>query len=109
MRQTVEAVWNSRLRPTVLMSVLPFIRYKAVYNYKPQNSDELELREGDVVQVVEKCDDGWFVGMDFFQNRRNAYLFFLSFISSVSKIKQSFVEKKNLVACNNQPALLIVG
>lgn len=38
------------------------IRYKAIYNYRPQNSDELELREGDVVQVVEKCDDGWFVG-----------------------------------------------
>ncbi|TRY86498.1 hypothetical protein DNTS_017550 [Danionella cerebrum] len=36
--------------------------YKAVYNYKPQNRDELELREGDVVQVIEKCDDGWFVG-----------------------------------------------
>ncbi|XP_041793757.1 vinexin isoform X2 [Chelmon rostratus] len=36
--------------------------YKAVYNYKPQNADELELREGDVVQVMEKCDDGWFVG-----------------------------------------------
>ncbi|XP_024908880.1 vinexin isoform X2 [Cynoglossus semilaevis] len=39
----------------------PF-RYKAVYNYKPQNTDELELREGDIVQVMEKCDDGWFVG-----------------------------------------------
>lgn len=39
-------------------------RYKAVYNYKPQNSDELELREGDIVQVVEKCDDGWFVGKE---------------------------------------------
>ncbi|KAM7391529.1 hypothetical protein PAMP_022214 [Pampus punctatissimus] len=35
--------------------------FKAVYNYKPQNSDELELREGDIVQVMEKCDDGWFV------------------------------------------------
>ncbi|KAM9361035.1 vinexin isoform 2-T2 [Symphorus nematophorus] len=35
--------------------------YKAVYNYKPQNSDELELREGDIVQVMEKCDDGWYV------------------------------------------------
>ncbi|XP_069380108.1 vinexin isoform X12 [Paralichthys olivaceus] len=35
--------------------------YKAVYNYRPQNSDELELREGDIVQVMEKCDDGWFV------------------------------------------------
>uniref|UniRef100_A0A3B4AD84 Uncharacterized protein n=1 Tax=Periophthalmus magnuspinnatus TaxID=409849 RepID=A0A3B4AD84_9GOBI len=40
----------------------PLSVYKAVYNYKPQNSDELELREGDIVQVMEKCDDGWFVG-----------------------------------------------
>uniref|UniRef100_A0A1A7XC07 Sorbin and SH3 domain containing 3 n=1 Tax=Iconisemion striatum TaxID=60296 RepID=A0A1A7XC07_9TELE len=36
--------------------------YKAIYNYRPQNLDELELREGDIVQVLEKCDDGWFVG-----------------------------------------------
>uniref|UniRef100_A0AAY4AWX5 Sorbin and SH3 domain containing 3 n=1 Tax=Denticeps clupeoides TaxID=299321 RepID=A0AAY4AWX5_9TELE len=36
--------------------------YKAVYSYKPQNRDELELREGDIVQVMEKCDDGWYVG-----------------------------------------------
>lgn len=36
--------------------------YRALYNYKPQNNDELELREGDVVFVMEKCDDGWYVG-----------------------------------------------
>ncbi|KAJ8285871.1 hypothetical protein GJAV_G00031920 [Gymnothorax javanicus] len=36
--------------------------YKAIYNYKPQNGDELELQEGDIVLVMEKCDDGWFVG-----------------------------------------------
>ncbi|CAK6950210.1 vinexin isoform X2 [Scomber scombrus] len=44
---------------STMVQRLPF---KAVYNYKPQNSDELELREGDIVQVMEKCDDGWFVG-----------------------------------------------
>lgn len=38
------------------------ISYRALYNYKPQNSDELELHEGDVVYVLEKCDDGWYVG-----------------------------------------------
>ncbi|KAK5910292.1 hypothetical protein CesoFtcFv8_004139 [Champsocephalus esox] len=43
-------------------TAVPRHPHKAVYNYKPQNSDELELREGDVVQVMEKCDDGWFVG-----------------------------------------------
>uniref|UniRef100_A0A3B3B6X4 Sorbin and SH3 domain containing 2a n=1 Tax=Oryzias melastigma TaxID=30732 RepID=A0A3B3B6X4_ORYME len=36
--------------------------YQALYNYIPRNEDELELREGDVVDVMEKCDDGWFVG-----------------------------------------------
>ncbi|KAK3883729.1 hypothetical protein Pcinc_011963 [Petrolisthes cinctipes] len=38
------------------------VPYRALYNYKPQNDDELELVEGDVVMVMEKCDDGWFVG-----------------------------------------------
>ncbi|XP_073805868.1 sorbin and SH3 domain-containing protein 2 isoform X8 [Danio rerio] len=36
--------------------------FQAVYNYVPRNEDELELKEGDVVDVVERCDDGWFVG-----------------------------------------------
>ncbi|XP_037388741.1 sorbin and SH3 domain-containing protein 2 isoform X3 [Pygocentrus nattereri] len=36
--------------------------FQAVYNYVPRNEDELELREGDVIDVTEKCDDGWFVG-----------------------------------------------
>ncbi|XP_061575103.1 sorbin and SH3 domain-containing protein 2 isoform X2 [Cololabis saira] len=36
--------------------------FQALYNYAPRNEDELELREGDVVDVMEKCDDGWFVG-----------------------------------------------
>ncbi|XP_074531283.1 sorbin and SH3 domain-containing protein 1 isoform X5 [Halichoeres trimaculatus] len=36
--------------------------FKALYTYVPQNDDELELQEGDLVSVMEKCDDGWFVG-----------------------------------------------
>ncbi|XP_051774395.1 sorbin and SH3 domain-containing protein 1 isoform X4 [Ctenopharyngodon idella] len=36
--------------------------FQALYNYTPRNEDELELKEGDVVDVMEKCDDGWFVG-----------------------------------------------
>uniref|UniRef100_A0A914DFX7 Sorbin and SH3 domain-containing protein 1 n=1 Tax=Acrobeloides nanus TaxID=290746 RepID=A0A914DFX7_9BILA len=36
--------------------------YRAIYAYKPQHSDELELIENDIVFVVEKCDDGWFIG-----------------------------------------------
>ncbi|XP_057590712.1 sorbin and SH3 domain-containing protein 1 isoform X21 [Hippopotamus amphibius kiboko] len=37
--------------------------YQALYSYIPQNDDELELRDGDIVDVMEKCDDGWFVGI----------------------------------------------
>ncbi|XP_048712309.1 sorbin and SH3 domain-containing protein 1 isoform X28 [Caretta caretta] len=38
------------------------LSYQALYSYIPQNDDELELRDGDIVDVMEKCDDGWFVG-----------------------------------------------
>ena len=47
-----------------LIVTLPIYRfsYQALYSYIPQNDDELELRDGDIVDVMEKCDDGWFVG-----------------------------------------------
>ncbi|XP_053163099.1 sorbin and SH3 domain-containing protein 1 isoform X39 [Hemicordylus capensis] len=38
------------------------LSYQALYSYIPQNDDELELRDGDIIDVMEKCDDGWFVG-----------------------------------------------
>ncbi|XP_063163657.1 sorbin and SH3 domain-containing protein 1 isoform X4 [Candoia aspera] len=38
------------------------LTYRALYSYVPQNDDELELRDGDIIDVMEKCDDGWFVG-----------------------------------------------
>ncbi|XP_058044949.1 sorbin and SH3 domain-containing protein 1 isoform X11 [Ahaetulla prasina] len=38
------------------------LTYRALYSYIPQNDDELELRDGDIIDVMEKCDDGWFVG-----------------------------------------------
>ncbi|ETE59652.1 Vinexin, partial [Ophiophagus hannah] len=37
--------------------------YQALYHYRPQNEDELELQEGDRVDVMQQCDDGWFVGV----------------------------------------------
>ncbi|XP_062913277.1 vinexin isoform X1 [Mobula hypostoma] len=54
-------------QPTGSTMVLPtagvsWSTYRALYSYQPRNSDELELREGDLVHVLEKCDDGWFVG-----------------------------------------------
>ncbi|XP_059544342.1 E3 ubiquitin-protein ligase SH3RF3 isoform X1 [Myotis daubentonii] len=42
---------------------LPLNVYLALYTYKPQKSDELELRKGEMYCVLEKCQDGWFKGM----------------------------------------------
>lgn len=39
-----------------------FCSYRSLFKYVPQNPDELEMFEGDTVMVLEKCDDGWFVG-----------------------------------------------
>lgn len=39
-----------------------FCSYLALYAYKPQKADELELRKGEMYRVMEKCQDGWFKG-----------------------------------------------
>ncbi|XP_043918556.1 sorbin and SH3 domain-containing protein 2 isoform X2 [Protopterus annectens] len=51
-------------RPTIVQENFQTIgeQYQVLYNYNPRNEDELELREGDTIDVMEKCDDGWFVG-----------------------------------------------
>uniref|UniRef100_A0A3F2YWJ9 RING-type E3 ubiquitin transferase n=1 Tax=Anopheles epiroticus TaxID=199890 RepID=A0A3F2YWJ9_9DIPT len=36
--------------------------YIALYPYKPQKPDELELKKGAVYYVTERCQDGWFKG-----------------------------------------------
>ncbi|XP_011297754.1 SH3 domain-containing RING finger protein 3 isoform X3 [Fopius arisanus] len=36
--------------------------YIALYPYKPQKGDELELRKGGIYMVTERCQDGWFKG-----------------------------------------------
>ncbi|KAJ8934742.1 hypothetical protein NQ318_004970 [Aromia moschata] len=36
--------------------------YIALYPYKPQKVDELELRKGGIYMVTERCQDGWYKG-----------------------------------------------
>lgn len=55
---------------SLLITVCYCPRYRVLYNYKPQNEDELELAEGETVYVMEKCDDGWYVG----SSQRTGYL-----------------------------------
>ncbi|XP_026967902.1 sorbin and SH3 domain-containing protein 1 isoform X1 [Sagmatias obliquidens] len=51
-----------RVTPDRSQTSQDLFTYQALYSYIPQNADELELRDGDIVDVMEKCDDGWFVG-----------------------------------------------
>ncbi|MGH0144104.1 UNVERIFIED_CONTAM: hypothetical protein FKN15_063011 [Acipenser sinensis] len=47
---------------TAVKVQLPLNIYLALYAYKPQKTDELELRKGEMYRVTEKCQDGWFKG-----------------------------------------------
>ena len=58
----VKAIFSALIEPYLRLNTFFFYSYRAVYAYKPQNEDELELLEGDEVYVMEKCDDGWYVG-----------------------------------------------
>ena len=39
--------------------------YRVMFDYTPQNPDELELRVGDVISVTSKLDDGWWEGKSY--------------------------------------------
>lgn len=43
-------------------SLVSPVVYKAVFQYKATQTDELSLRCGELYQVTEKCHDGWFKG-----------------------------------------------
>ncbi|RCN53301.1 SH3 domain protein [Ancylostoma caninum] len=36
--------------------------YRALYRYAPTKDDEVALEVDDIIFVVEKCDDGWYIG-----------------------------------------------
>ncbi|KAG4066680.1 hypothetical protein HA402_007316 [Bradysia odoriphaga] len=46
---------------TAVIPSLP-ATYVALYPYKPQKSDELELKKGSIYFVTERCQDGWYKG-----------------------------------------------
>ncbi|XP_023679481.1 E3 ubiquitin-protein ligase SH3RF1 isoform X1 [Paramormyrops kingsleyae] len=56
-------------------------RYRVVVSYPPQSEAELELKEGDIVFVHKKREDGWFKGT--LQRNGRTGLFPGSFVDSV--------------------------
>lgn len=58
---TIAMNGNHRDEPAI-KQLSPHLTYRAMYPYMKQNDDEMELREGDIITVVEQCADGWYVG-----------------------------------------------
>lgn len=48
--------------PLIVLSPHHPSRYRVVVSYPPQSEAELELKEGDIVFVHRKREDGWFKG-----------------------------------------------
>ena len=46
-------------RPRHKHTTLRVPRYRVMFPYRHQNEDELDLEEGDMIQVLEQCPDGW--------------------------------------------------
>jgi len=47
----------------MLLMMMMLCRHRVLYDYEPRHADELELREGDLVTVMRRYDDGWCVGV----------------------------------------------
>lgn len=60
--------------------LLPRERYRVVVSYPPQSEAEIELKEGDVVFVHKKREDGWYKGT--LQRNGRTGLFPGSFVES---------------------------
>lgn len=56
-------------------------RYRVVVSYPPQSEAELELKEGDIVFVHKKREDGWFKGT--LQRNGKTGLFPGSFVENI--------------------------
>ncbi|KAK0174069.1 hypothetical protein PV328_007186 [Microctonus aethiopoides] len=49
-----------RPKPSPIVSNLP--KVKALYDYSPQDLDELALKEGDIVELIKEHEGGWWHG-----------------------------------------------
>ncbi|KAF9432077.1 hypothetical protein BGZ76_011298 [Entomortierella beljakovae] len=67
------SVPSSPISPTRISSLFPNLPHgqkfvRAIYNFDASADEELSLRKGDIVRVIEKIDDGWWDGELFDKN-----------------------------------------
>ncbi|KAI1301632.1 E3 ubiquitin-protein ligase SH3RF3 [Halotydeus destructor] len=60
-RNTSASLVPKQMHTTTSPPCVP-VFYVALFNYKAQKNDELELRKNEFYVVTEKCQDGWFKG-----------------------------------------------
>ncbi|KAM5181907.1 E3 ubiquitin-protein ligase SH3RF3 [Mantella aurantiaca] len=72
---------------------LPLNIYLALYAYKPQKNDELELRKGEMYRVIEKCQDGWFKGTSLRTGASG--VFPGNYVTPVSRMPAGLVQARN--------------
>ncbi|XP_063809898.1 E3 ubiquitin-protein ligase SH3RF3 isoform X3 [Pseudophryne corroboree] len=72
---------------------LPLNIYLALYAYKPQKNDELELRKGEMYRVTEKCQDGWFKGTSLRTGASG--VFPGNYVTPVSRLPAGLVQARN--------------
>ncbi|XP_075446423.1 E3 ubiquitin-protein ligase SH3RF3 isoform X4 [Ascaphus truei] len=72
---------------------LPLNIYLALYAYKPQKNDELELRKGEMYRVTEKCQDGWFKGTSLRTGLSG--VFPGNYVTPVSRLPTGLVQARN--------------
>ncbi|XP_075056386.1 E3 ubiquitin-protein ligase SH3RF3 isoform X2 [Mixophyes fleayi] len=72
---------------------LPLNIYLALYAYKPQKNDELELRKGEMYRVTEKCQDGWFKGTSLRTGASG--VFPGNYVTPVSRMPAGLVQARN--------------
>ncbi|XP_077338709.1 E3 ubiquitin-protein ligase SH3RF3 isoform X1 [Lithobates pipiens] len=85
---------------------LPLNVYLALYAYKPQKNDELELRKGEMYRVIEKCQDGWFKGTSL--RNGTSGVFPGNYVTPVSRMPAGLLQARNCamgvpIASRNSP------
>lgn len=71
-----------------------FCRFVALYNYKPQKEDEVELKKGDYYSVAEACQDGWLKGRCLKTGK--AGVFPGNYVQPVRSVSQSVSQSETL-------------
>ncbi|XP_069613646.1 E3 ubiquitin-protein ligase SH3RF3 isoform X2 [Ranitomeya imitator] len=72
---------------------IPLNVYLALYAYKPQKNDELELRKGEMYRVTEKCQDGWFKGTSL--RTGSSGVFPGNYVTPVSRMPAGLAQSRN--------------